>query len=210
MTGDGDALFCFHQRNLCIEQIDRRSELHVALSESGPSTLTGMGGHKQSVPIARLGQFWDTPYFRWPVCHGRSMELFMELWLDFPANRPDFSSRGLWRALARYRPGSQRSSITRAIRSASACRAINRTVPAGGQACMDAEAEPLAPFAGASSDSHQEAHDCFGHFLVRVTCRCGSVRVSTPEALARLVGWSLSLEALAQRMRCSQCGGEGG
>jgi len=27
-----------------------------------------------------------------------------------------------------------------------------------------------------------------------------------PEALARLVGWSATLEQLAQRMRCSQCG----
>ena len=48
--------------------------------------------------------------------------------------------------------------------------------------------------------------DCFGQFLVRVTCKCGAVREIKPEALARLVGWSLTLEALAQRMRCSQCG----
>jgi hypothetical protein len=27
-----------------------------------------------------------------------------------------------------------------------------------------------------------------------------------PEALARLVGWSTMLKALAPRMRCSQCG----
>jgi hypothetical protein len=48
--------------------------------------------------------------------------------------------------------------------------------------------------------------DCFGQFLVRVTCKCGAVREVKPEALARLVGWSLTLEALAPRMRCSQCG----
>jgi hypothetical protein len=48
--------------------------------------------------------------------------------------------------------------------------------------------------------------DCFGQFLVRVTCKCGAVRDITPEALARLVGWSLTLEALAQRLRCSHCG----
>jgi len=47
--------------------------------------------------------------------------------------------------------------------------------------------------------------DCFGQFLVRVTCKCGAVREVNPEALARLVGWSLTLEALAQRMRCSHC-----
>jgi hypothetical protein len=32
--------------------------------------------------------------------------------------------------------------------------------------------------------------DRFGQFLVRVTCKCGAVRETTPEALARLVGWS--------------------
>jgi bacterioferritin-associated ferredoxin len=48
--------------------------------------------------------------------------------------------------------------------------------------------------------------DCFGQFLIRVSCKCGAVRDITPEALARLVGWSLTLEALAGRMRCSKCG----
>ena len=48
--------------------------------------------------------------------------------------------------------------------------------------------------------------DCFSQFLVRVTCKCGTVREIKPEALARVVGWSLTLEALAQRMRCSHCG----
>jgi hypothetical protein len=31
--------------------------------------------------------------------------------------------------------------------------------------------------------------DCFGQFLVRVTCVCGASRHIEPEALARLVGW---------------------
>jgi hypothetical protein len=48
--------------------------------------------------------------------------------------------------------------------------------------------------------------DCFGQFLVPVTCKCGAVREITPEALARLVGWSATLEELPHRMRCSQCG----
>jgi hypothetical protein len=48
--------------------------------------------------------------------------------------------------------------------------------------------------------------DCFGDFLVRVNCKCGAVREITPEALARLVGWSATLQELEQRMRCSQCG----
>jgi hypothetical protein len=48
--------------------------------------------------------------------------------------------------------------------------------------------------------------DCFGQFLVRVTCKCGAMREINPEALARLVGWSATLKQLAQRLRCSQCG----
>ena len=51
--------------------------------------------------------------------------------------------------------------------------------------------------------------DCFGQFLVRVTCKCGAIREITPEALARLVGSTLTLETLAQRMPCSQCGEKG-
>jgi len=48
--------------------------------------------------------------------------------------------------------------------------------------------------------------DCLGQFLVRVTCKCGAVREIKPEPLARLVGWSATLEELALRVRCSQCG----
>lgn len=48
--------------------------------------------------------------------------------------------------------------------------------------------------------------DCFGQFLVRVTCACGASRHIEPEALARLVGWRVTLAALASRMRCSSCG----
>jgi hypothetical protein len=48
--------------------------------------------------------------------------------------------------------------------------------------------------------------DCFGMFLVRVSCPCRASREIEPEALARLVGWSMTLEALAPRLRCSHCG----
>jgi hypothetical protein len=48
--------------------------------------------------------------------------------------------------------------------------------------------------------------DSFGQFLVRVSCPCGASRHIEPEALARLVGWSTTLRALAPRMRCSRCG----
>ena len=48
--------------------------------------------------------------------------------------------------------------------------------------------------------------DCFGDFLVRVICECGACREIRPQALARLVGWKMTLKELAPRMRCSQCG----
>ena len=48
--------------------------------------------------------------------------------------------------------------------------------------------------------------DCFGDFLVRVVCECGACREIQPQALARLVGWKMTLKELALRMRCSQCG----
>ena len=48
--------------------------------------------------------------------------------------------------------------------------------------------------------------DCFGDFLVRVSCPCGASRHIEPEALVRIAGRSVTLAALARRMRCSQCG----
>jgi len=48
--------------------------------------------------------------------------------------------------------------------------------------------------------------DCFGDFLVRVVCACGACREIQPQALARLVGWKVTLKELALRMRCSRCG----
>ena len=48
--------------------------------------------------------------------------------------------------------------------------------------------------------------DCFGQFLLRVICDCGACREIEPEALARLVGWKVTLKELALRMCCSRCG----
>ena len=48
--------------------------------------------------------------------------------------------------------------------------------------------------------------DCFGDFLVRVVCERGSCREIQPQALARLVGWKVTLKDLALQMRCSRCG----
>jgi hypothetical protein len=47
--------------------------------------------------------------------------------------------------------------------------------------------------------------DCFGQFLMRAVT-CGPCREIEPEALARLVGWNVTLKELTQRMRCSSCG----
>ena len=48
--------------------------------------------------------------------------------------------------------------------------------------------------------------DCFGDFLVRVKCTCGGLREIPPELLAKRVPWSTTLEELANRLRCSDCG----
>jgi hypothetical protein len=52
----------------------------------------------------------------------------------------------------------------------------------------------------------KQLDDALGDFIVRVTCPCGASRHIEPEALARIVGRSATLAALAQRMRCSLCG----
>jgi hypothetical protein len=48
--------------------------------------------------------------------------------------------------------------------------------------------------------------DFLGDFLVRVTCPCWTSRHIEPEALAQISGRSARFAALAERMRCSQCG----
>jgi hypothetical protein len=48
--------------------------------------------------------------------------------------------------------------------------------------------------------------DCFGDFIVRVTCPCGASRHIEPEAQARIAGRSATFARLASQMRCSQCG----
>jgi hypothetical protein len=39
--------------------------------------------------------------------------------------------------------------------------------------------------------------DCFGQLFVRVICDCGACREIEPEALARLVGWRMTLTSRA-------------
>jgi hypothetical protein len=52
--------------------------------------------------------------------------------------------------------------------------------------------------------------DGLSFFLVRITClHCQGSREVTPEALARIAGWSASLDSLGPRMRCSRCGQKG-
>jgi hypothetical protein len=50
--------------------------------------------------------------------------------------------------------------------------------------------------------------DWFGQLLVRVICDCGACREIEPQAVARVVGWKVTLKELALRMRCSCCGKE--
>jgi hypothetical protein len=48
--------------------------------------------------------------------------------------------------------------------------------------------------------------DALGHFLVKITCKCGAQRIAEPQALARLCGAAATLEAVGKRMRCLKCG----
>ena len=48
--------------------------------------------------------------------------------------------------------------------------------------------------------------DCFGQLLVRAICDCGACREIQPQALARLIGWKMTLKKLALRMRGSKHG----
>ena len=47
---------------------------------------------------------------------------------------------------------------------------------------------------------------CFSQLLARVSCPYGFSREIEPEPLARLVSWSMTLKALALRLRCSHRG----
>ena len=71
---------------------------------------------------------------------------------------------------------------------------------------MDALARPAHHAPMRVLPHHKKLDDCFGDFLVQVTCPCGVSRHIEPEALARLVGRKVTLAALGTRMRCSQCG----
>jgi hypothetical protein len=48
--------------------------------------------------------------------------------------------------------------------------------------------------------------DEFGDYLLTIECRqCKHKRVTEPRSLAKLVGWEITLDALAKRLRCSSC-----
>jgi hypothetical protein len=79
-------------------------------------------------------------------------------------------------------------------------------VPTLSRCCMDAPAQP-SPHVPVLVLTHiKKLGDCFGQFLVRVICDCGSCWEIEPEALVRLVGWSVTHKELALRLRCSRCG----
>jgi len=46
----------------------------------------------------------------------------------------------------------------------------------------------------------------FGRYFLALRCPCGTSRHIEPEAHARIAGRSATFAALAERMRCSQCG----
>jgi hypothetical protein len=61
----------------------------------------------------------------------------------------------------------------------------------------------------------KQLDDCFGDFLVRVVCGCGACREIQPQALARLVGWKMTLKKLRAAnalldVREESCRGGGG
>jgi len=80
------------------------------------------------------------------------------------------------------------------------------TASAGTQHCIDAHARRQHHPPVRVLPHIKRLDDSFGDFLVRVVCECGACREIQPQALARLVGWKMTLKELALRMRCSQCG----
>jgi hypothetical protein len=52
--------------------------------------------------------------------------------------------------------------------------------------------------------------DHLGHYRMAITCtHCKHSRRSDPHVFARLLGWNARLDALAERLRCSNCGRKG-
>lgn len=52
----------------------------------------------------------------------------------------------------------------------------------------------------------EKLSDQFGDYRLHVTCRkCGHSRITDPHVLAKILGWSVSLATLSQRLRCSKC-----
>jgi hypothetical protein len=53
----------------------------------------------------------------------------------------------------------------------------------------------------------EKLSDRFGDYVLLITCRkCKHARRSEPHALAKLLGRDASLEKVAARLRCSNCG----
>jgi hypothetical protein len=58
-------------------------------------------------------------------------------------------------------------------------------------------------------DHIKKLDDGFGMFLVRIQCKCGHVRDTSPKALAALckTGWATTFAELSKQLRCSKCEG---
>jgi hypothetical protein len=56
----------------------------------------------------------------------------------------------------------------------------------------------------------KELSDRFADYTLRIFCRaCKHERTTEPHAIAKLVGWEATLDAVAKRMRCSKCNTRG-
>ena len=48
--------------------------------------------------------------------------------------------------------------------------------------------------------------DEFGNYDLVIKCECGHIRQTTPQMLAKFLGWDITLGEVAKRLRCSKCG----
>ena len=67
----------------------------------------------------------------------------------------------------------------------------------------------MSPDLDAWKRNIRKLDDRFGDYLLVLQCRkCQHSRSALPEAFARIVGWSVLIDDLVRRMRCSKCGAQ--
>jgi hypothetical protein len=170
----------------------------VSVLEAGPSARSAKG-RIATIPAYCLSNTRTSSYFspemanvarrKSPSCcgHGREGNQASGADNSAPGDPPAVSTRHAARELP---------AMARRV----------HTAPRAAAHCMDVLA-PRAHHRAVRVLGHvKKLDDAFGQFLVRVTCACGVSRHIEPEALARLVGWRVTLAPLAARMRWSTCG----